>query len=148
MNIGIFKLYASKRLGDITITLYAVWKYPPITTSVNLFFPLAWMLTFEFTKPRLNMTHANIFHYPRLWISETAWVELNIYHDWHEHYTEVHAEEAGYRQHQRKMTGGEEAEMMDRYVISIFAAATSKHLLCATAEFLPLNWKFLNSLIW
>lgn len=74
-------------------------------------------------------------------------MELNIYHDWPGHYIEVHTEEAGYRQHQWKMTGGGEAEMMDRRVISIFAAAACKHLLCATAGFLPLNCTFLSSLI-
>lgn len=65
MNIGTFQLHASKR-RDITIILCAVWKCPPITVSVNLFRALVWMLTFEFTMPHLNMTHANIFHYPRL----------------------------------------------------------------------------------
>lgn len=75
---GVFRLHASQRL-DITITLYAIWKYLPITMSVNLFCTLDWMLTFQFTMPGLNMTHANIFHYPHLWIS--ARVDVNIPQD-------------------------------------------------------------------
>ncbi len=63
MNIGVFRLHASKRL-DAAITLYAIWKYLPITMSVNLFCTLVWMLTFEFTTRGLNVTHARIFHYP------------------------------------------------------------------------------------
>lgn len=94
MIIGIFRPHASKTL-DTTVTLYAVRKQPPVAEPVNLFCTLVWVLTFEFTTRGLNMTHANIFHYPLLWISETACVELNIWHDLHEHCSEVHIKEAG-----------------------------------------------------
>lgn len=117
--------------------------------SVYLFCTLVWMLTFEFTTPGLNVARARIFHYPHLWISEPAWVEVNIQHDLHEHYIEVHIKEARCLQYASRRGRWQEErrrEMMDRYVISIFA--TCKHLLCAAAEVLPLNCKFLNCLIW
>lgn len=68
MKMSIFRLYGFKRL-DTAIILYAIWKYLTITMSVDLFCTLVWMLTFEITTPGLNVTHANIFHYPRIYES-------------------------------------------------------------------------------
>ncbi len=124
MNMSVFRLHASERL-DRAITLYAIWKCVLVTMSVNLFCTLVWMLTFEFSAPGLNMTCAGIFHYLHLWIPKTAWVDVNISHDLHEHYPKVHAEAAGYLSVCTAVEGdrGGRAETMDRYVICILCSS-------------------------
>lgn len=75
-------------------------------------------------------------------------MELNIYHDWREHYIEVHVKEAGCLQLSEEDDGrrrsGNDGSICD---LHFFAAATCKHLLRAAAAPFPLNCKFLNSLI-